>query len=336
MASQLDIARVTGISQSIISRVLSGRWEESKIARKTADKVLRTAAELGYQPNRAANIVFGRKTNLIGVIVRSFHDPYLTIVLDEINERASADDLGVVVAGLSPGENPLKPFNLLLGYRPDAVIVVGTVDFSGWKEVLSASDRKVIQIGSKSKVRGVITCGADEPHGAELLMEHLYELGHRGIGFVRDRSIASGIREQALQRALECRGLGLLDEMIFEGCSQTGEPEGDGFERLLHEIVERRLTAVVCAGDMIAAGFARRLVQAGIRIPQEVSLASYNDVPLAALLNPPLTTVHLPVRELAGAAMDMAAGRRPARSLVIRPTLVVRESSTPPPASISA
>ena len=330
MASQLDIARATGISQSTISRVLTGRWHESKIAPKTAEQVLETARALGYRPNRAANIVFGRKTRLLAVILRSFHYPYLATVLDEINERATTDDLGVITAGLSRRKDPLEIVHLLQGYRPDAMIVVGTLDFSGWKEYLDQSRQKIIQIGKKSPVRGVVSCSAHEQAGADMLIEHLFGMGHRHLAFVMDRTRASVVRLEALQNALFGRGVTMADGTVLKGCELSGELEEDEFDRLRAGIVDGSVTAVICAGDMIAAGLARRLMQAGIRIPQEVSLASYNDVPMAAMLNPSLTTVHLPVRELAGAAMDMATGRRAMRSVQFKPSLVVRESTAPP------
>lgn len=327
MASQLDIARKTGISQSVISRVLSGQWENCKIARKTAEKVLRAAQDLGYRPNRAANIVFGRKTNLIGVAIRSFHDPFLSIVLDEINERAASKDLGVVVAGLPSHKDPMTAVQLLQGYRPDAMIVVGTVDFSKWTEYLSYAEHKVIQIGLTSNHPQVITCGTRESEAAKLLVKHLLDMGHRDIGFVMDDSRTSKARLTALQKALRKNGIQIHDDIIAGGCDISGESNPEQLHSLLQAVRSRRITAVICAGDMIAAGLSRDMIQAGIRIPEDVSLASYNDVPMAAVLNPPLTTVRLPARELAAAAMDIATGLLPAQSVEINPTLIVRKST---------
>lgn len=330
MASQTDIARKIGIHQSVVSRVLSGQWESCQIARKTAEDVLRTAKELGYRPNRAANIVFGRKTKLIGVAIRSFHSPFLSVVLNEINTRAVAEDMGVIVTGLSGHKNPIEALYLLEGYRPDAIIVVGTVDFSEWTEHLKRTNQKIIQIGLASKSPQVITCGTCEQAAANMQVEHLLELGHRDIGFVMDRSRTSEARLLAIKKALQKNGLKLVEDLLMSGCDVSGEAdEPERLLDLLRAIRARRITAVICAGDMIAAGLSRDLIQAGIRIPEDVSLASYNDVPLAAVLNPPLTTVHLPARKLVVAAMDIVAGRLPEESLEIQPSLVVRASTAP-------
>ena len=327
MASQLDIARKVGISQTVVSRVLSGNWEQYKIATKTVEKIQQAAKELRYEPNRAANIVFGRKTHLIGVVVPSFHAPFFGVVLDEINERAAADNLGVVVAGLSGYKDPMEAVRFLQGYRPDALIVAGTVDFSEWTEYLSHADRKVIQIGLASDHPQVITCGTCEQVAANMQIEHLLDLGHRNVGFVMDRSRTSEVRLSALQNALQKNGLEIISDMTVDGCDISGESDPERLALLLQAIRERRITAVVCAGDLIAAGLIRNLIQAGIRVPEDVSLSSYNDVPLAAILNPPLTTVHLPVRELVAAAMDIVAGRLPEKSVERQPVLVVRGST---------
>ncbi|MFA5688890.1 MAG: LacI family DNA-binding transcriptional regulator [Kiritimatiellales bacterium] len=329
MASQIDIAKASGVTQSIVSRILSGHWEQDRIARRTAEKVLRIAREMDYRPNLAANIVFGRKTNLIGVVVRSFHDPYLSIILDEINERAVQDKLSVIVAGMSKGVTPLQAVHLLRGYRPDAVIVVGTIDFSEWKKQMGRSGQKIIQIGLKTPEKNIISCSSDEYSGAELLVDHLRSLGHKKIGFIRDRSLTSVVRENALQTALAKHRLKLkVVEFVALDTLSNSLPAGDpAVQKLSEKITAGELTALICVGDMIATAFATRLMQTGIQIPQEVSLASYNDVPMAAMFNPPLTTIHLPSRELAGAAMDIVTGQRAARSLNLKPSLIVRAST---------
>jgi len=326
----LDIARQAGVSQTVVSRVLSENWKRHKISPRTVERVREVARELRYEPNRAADIVFGRKTNLVGVVVPSFHAPFFGVVLDEINERAAADNLGVVVAGLSGGKSPQEVVRFLRGYRPDALIVAGTVDFSEWTGVLEHLDRKVIQIGLASDHPQVIACGTCEQEAATMQIGHLLELGHRNIGFIMDRSRASKVRLAALQDALKKNGLEIIADMTMTACDISGETDPEGFGLLLNAIRERRITAVVCAGDLIAAGLIRNLVQAGIRVPEDVSVASYNDVPLAAVLNPPLTTVHLPVREMVAAAMDIIAGRLPEESVERQPVLVVRQSTAPP------
>ena len=327
MASQMDIALKTGVHQSVVSRVLSGQWKKCQISPKTAEEVLRTAKELGYKPNRAANIVFGRKTKLIGVAIRSFHSPFLSIVLDEINTRAVAEDLGVIVTGLSGHRNSVDAAHLLQGYRPDAIIVVGTIDFSGWADYLEQADQKIIQIGLASEHPKVICCSTCEQAAANMQVKYLLDLGHRKIGFVMDSSRTSEARLSAVQKALKKNGLKVISDMFMSGCDVSGETDPEQFGAMLQAIRSRRITAIICAGDMIAAGLSRDLIREGVRIPEDVSLSSYNDVPMAAVLNPPLTTVHLPARKLAAAAMDIATGRLPGKSVEIMPALVVRGST---------
>ncbi len=327
MASQMDIARKVGVDQSVVSRVLSNQWEKYKVARETAEEILRVAEELGYKPNRAANIVFGRKTNLIGVIILSFDSPFLSIVLDEINTQAATEDLGIIVTGLSGHRDPLDALRLLQGYRPDAVIVVGTVNFSEWTEYLEQTDQKIIQIGLPSTCPKVITCSTCEQAAANMQVKYLLDLGHRNIGFVMDHSRISEARLLAVRKALQKNGLKISSDMFMSGCDASGETDPEQFETLLHAIRSRGVTAIICAGDMIAAGLSRDLILSEIRIPEEVSLSSYNDVPMAAVLNPSLTTVHLPARKLARTAMDIALGRLPEKSVEIRPSLIVRKST---------
>jgi len=331
MASQLDIARKTGISQSIVSRVLTGRWRAAKIAESTAARVLEAARELGYHPNRAANIVFGRKSNLIGVIVRSFRDPFLATILEEINSRAADEDFGVIVAGLSRREDPAQVLQRMQGYRPDAVIVVGTMDFEWGKEGEGALPQNIILIGLRSRQPGVLSCSTDETAGAAMLVEHLADLGHRKFGFAGDNSKASALRLRLLRKAIAAHGCALGEELLFRADSESGEISDGEAESLSRSVELGKVTGIICAGDMIAAGVVRKLRLLGIRIPRDLSLASYNDLPMASLLDPPLTTLRLPVRRLARAAMEIATGRSPGCAVEVRPDLKVRKSTGPVP-----
>lgn len=332
MASQTEIARLAGVSQSVVSRVLNGRARQFGIAPATEARVTALAANLGYAPNPAASMLLGGASKLVGVVVRSFDDPFLATILQELNRGALASGHTLLVVGLDGDErHRAEEVRLVQRYRPDALIVVGTTDFSGWTADLFPEGKPVVQIGLPTPDPRVVSCGIDEPAAARDLVRHLHhEKGHRHFGLIGDINAASHTRARLLRAALR-----EITDPVTLSCDFLSPHEGaaagaHGAEFLLGpDASDPRPTALIATGDLIALGLVRALGERGIDVPGALAIASYDDVPAAALLRPSLTTIRQPARDLATAAMAIVTGDAPLRPVLLPATLVARESTAP-------
>jgi DNA-binding LacI/PurR family transcriptional regulator len=183
MASQNEIAKRAGVSQSVVSRVLNGRAKEFGITAETVQRVTALAVSFGYRPNPAASMLLGGASKLVGVVVRSFDDPYLAAILQELNRGALAAGRTLLVAGMEgDARQRADEIRLLQHYRPDALIVVGSTDFSQWADDLFVPGKPVVQIGLPVADPRVVSCGLDEAAAAQEIVRHLHESGHHRCG----------------------------------------------------------------------------------------------------------------------------------------------------------
>jgi LacI family transcriptional regulator len=329
MASQTEIARLAGVSQSVVSRVLNGRAAEFGIPAETVARITALAAKLGYRPNPAASMLLGGASKLVGVVVRSFDDPFLAAILQELNHRALAAGYTLLVIGLEGDDQQrAREVKLVQHYRPDALIVVGTTDFQAWGDELFPAGKPVVQIGLPSSDPRVVCCGIDEAAAATDLVQHLHAAGHRRLGLVGDNTAASHARVQLLRAALgDLAGPTALAGAYLSPL-EGAEAGADATRFFLAQPAgEIRTTALIVTGDLIALGLIRTLRENGIAVPASLAIASYDDVPVAALMRPALTTIRQPARDLAAAAMAIITGDAPRTPVRLRGELIIREST---------
>lgn len=326
----MDIARLANVSQSVVSRVLTGRAREFGIAEETISRVREIADALKYQPNQAARMLLGRETRLVAVIVRSFEDHFLGTVLEELNARALDAGYTLIVVGFKNGEFNPQEISLLQSYRPDAFIVVGSTDFSTWNKEFLSAGKLIIQIGKPVEDDRIIACGTDETEAARLIVDHLEQLGHRSFGIVADSTPVSRLRARQLREILQSRKLQIPRPYSFLSDQESIAAGVDAADYFLQSRNRSDWpTAIIATGDMIALPFVRRIEESGIAVPGFASVASYNDIVPAALARPALTTIRQPVRRLAAISMDIVVGSAPKQSVVLSPELKVRESTGP-------
>lgn len=331
MASQIQIAHLAKVSQSVVSRVLTGRAKDFKISDETIARVRGIADALNYQPNQAAHMLLGRRTKLVAVVVRSFEDPFLAAILEGLNLRAIESGYTLLVIGFEGGEFSARDIILLQGYRPEAFVVVGTTEFGRWDEGFLNSAKTIIQIGIPVADTRVITCGTDEKLAAHLLVEHLVGLGHRQIAVVGDCTRVSHARAAHLGHAMQEFGLTLGLSFTFLSAQASTAAGVDAGTRFLEDNDRTRApTAVIATGDLIALSFIQTLAEGGIECPAFISVASYNDILAAALVRPALTTIRQPVRRLAAASMDIVTGNASRASILLPPTLKIRGTTAGP------
>jgi DNA-binding LacI/PurR family transcriptional regulator len=322
-----DVAEVAHVSQSTVSRILSGAAPAVPISESTRARVVATAERMRYRPNPLARGLRGAPTMLLGAIVRDVTDPFFAVAVDALSHHARHRGYSVVLghARESSGE-ALALAAVLEARQCDAILLLGDIrDQPALLADLAGVDGPVIELWQGSGAQGFASIAVDNRGGMESALAHLAGLGHRRIAFIGDPDKADVAERRA---TFERHGGEVL------AARNTPEAGAAALDALLER--PQPVTAVAAATDVLAFGVLHRAAARGLRVPEDLSVTGFDDIPLAASAVPALTTVRMPVDAMALAAVqralpgaDAAAGTLP--RLQRFPTeLVVRASTAPP------
>lgn len=331
-----DVARATGVSQSTVSRVLSGAPTVVPIAADTRERVVEAARRLGYRPNPLARGLRGSGTMLLGVIVREITDPFFAGAVDAVSTEAGRRGYNVVLGTAhARADEAIALWTVLEARHCDAIVLLGdTRDQPRLIEDLRNARVPVVAMWEGSRPNGIPSVSVDNRAGVEAIMAHLLGLGHRRIAFVGGRRLGDiAEREEAFIAAIARTG-----EPVRKGYlrSTTNNPAGGGEAlRSLLRLADRP-TAIVCATDVLALGVLHEAHRTGVRVPHDLSVTGFDDIPLAPYAVPALTTMRMPVQEMVASAVAMVIDHADGLSLeqshpILQASLVVRESTAPPP-----
>jgi DNA-binding LacI/PurR family transcriptional regulator len=331
-----DIAHLSGVSQSTVSRVLNDTTTAVPIAAETRERVLEAADRLGYRPNPLARGLRGAKTMLIGIIVREIADPFFAPAVEAVSVRARERRHNVMLGSAhSRADDAIELHAVLETRHCDAIIVLGDMrDQPRLLDDLAAATVPVVALWQGGPLPGVVTVSVDNRAGVLAALDHLASLGHRRLGFIGG-SAHGDVRERraAFVDGLAEMGLTLEPEHIVPAVTDPAAG-AEAFRRLMAVPVPP--TAIVTATDNLAIGVLHAAHALGMDIPAAVSVVGFDDIPLAAFTAPPLTTVHNPIIEMASRAVDIAIDR-PApgddevTDHVLAPGFTVRATTGPAP-----
>ncbi len=337
--SIVEVAERAGVSIATASRVMSNSSYPVNIA--TREKVLKAAAELSYTPNSLARSLRSQRSKLMAAIVGDNADPYFAGIMRGVEEVAN--EHGYLTIVCNSDRQPAKELHYLQtlrDYRADGVIFAGgALNEPGHVQriedvVKDMTGRGAAVITLAQHTLHVPSIQTDNFGGARAMTTRLLELGHRRIAFVTGPSnlTVANVRLQGYMAALVEAGLSLDPRMII-----TGNFDRESGERAAHDIAqippEHRPTAIFAANDETAFGVLLGLAQMGWRVPDDISVCGFGDLPMAQMVSPALTTVHIPLRQLGrtGALRMLAVLRNeeiPALEVV--PTSVEERGSTAP------
>jgi DNA-binding LacI/PurR family transcriptional regulator len=331
-----DIARATGVSQSTVSRILSGASTTVPIAEATKERVLATARQLGYRPNPLARGLRGARTMLLGVIVRDITDPFFAAAIEAASIEASRRDYNVVLGHASGrADEAVALWGILEARHCDAIMLFGDLrDRPALIEDLQNTRVPVVAIWHGSRATGIPTVTVDNRRGTDAVLDHLAGLGHRRIAFAGRRRLGDiREREEAYVAFLDRIGEPVRDEYL-QDASNDFQGGVEVLERLM--TLPEPPTALVASTDVIAIGALHAAYKRGLRVPSDLSVTGFDDIPVARVSVPALTTVRMPTREMveAGIALIIEAlegGLDPNvdQHPVLEPSLVVRASTGP-------
>ncbi len=326
-----DIARLAGVSHSTVSRALRN---SPLIPPRTAQRIQRIANEAGYSASAIARSLVTRKTNAIGVVVTSIADPFNGEVVNGIEEVANQHGYSVILANSQA--NPEREVTVVRSFRErrvDGILVASSRVGALYVPLLSELRIPIVLINNQHPSEFVHSITIDNVQGAYDVTRHLIGLGHEKIAYLGDRFGLQSDAERfsGFQKAMNEAALPIAEGFVVRG---DGKPQGAMLAA--RDLLSRsnRPTAVVCYNDMSALGVLQEAEARRLAVPQDLSVAGFDDIFFASLLKPPLTTVRQPKREIGERATELLLalleGEEAEKTAVIPGELVVRGSTARP------
>jgi LacI family transcriptional regulator len=328
----LDVAHLAGVSTATASRVLGN---SRPVGAELRQRVLDSAAKLGYAPNPHARALARSRDASVGVIVNDVSDPYFSEIIRGILDGAQAGGRMLLICNTyQDAERELAYIRHFRAQRVDALLLAasGRLDRE-FENKLSAEIIGFEQAGGRAVMIGRHEAAGDavlpdNTHGARQMARHLVGLGHRKIGVIAGPSMLTTVddRVSGFRQELSSLGVPLLDDQVCYGNFDRSQGE-QATVRLLDAMPG--LTAIFALNDVMAIGALAFLRHKGIRVPDEVSVAGFDDIPIVADLSPALTTIRVPMVDIGQRAYALALEPAPPnfRTVHLPTELIVREST---------
>jgi LacI family transcriptional regulator len=332
-----QLAEAAGVSIGTASNILNNKT--ALHSPETVERVLTAAHRLGYRPNRVARSLAARRTHTIGIVMEPQHaiftrNHYATAVLDGVVEALAPRNYHLKIITL----NDLDPRTLwtqLDDGTVDGLLLIVPLMGSPLLEYHQHTHLPCVVVGSTLPESLGFYCvdSANEPM-MHLLVNWLLEQGHRRIGFIKgpDNQWSTRQRLKAYLETMAAWGVAAQPDWI----APSNYEYAGGFAAATQLLqVRPRLTAIVGSNDLLALGALDACAQHGVRVPRDVSVVGFDDVPMAALAKPPLTTIRNPIHDIGYAAADallqqIEMGAPLQGNCLMEGELIVRESAAPP------
>lgn len=340
MATLKDIAEKVGVSVMTVSKVLNSVDSPIKVGQETKDEILRVARELNYRPNVFARYLKIKRSDIIGVIVPDIADPYFGEMVSGteqvLNEHGYFFLLSTISNSLEKEKSYLEKLRLSQAH---GIMITGSMPQVADREIaqLVEDGIPVVLIGREFDNPQVPYVTVDNELGGFLAVEYLIKLGHRRIGFIIGPDYSGDAQQRLVgyKKALAEYGLQYDEDLVIKG----GNNEESGYQSMEALLDRKRSFSAVCTfNDRTALGAMRAIRDHGMRVPEDISIVGFDDIPTARCSEPPLTTIRQPVRELGrqGALLLIKRLKRgkgseePCDRVILPLELMVRESCTQP------
>ncbi|MDJ0943958.1 MAG: LacI family DNA-binding transcriptional regulator [Kiloniellales bacterium] len=333
-ASLVDVARQARVSPTTVSRFFN---QPDLVRPRTRARIERAVAELGYLPNAAARALASKRSRMVGVVVPTLDHALFAKALNSLEGRFAAAGYTLVVAASGfDRERERRQVESLLTHRIDALVLVGAARDPAVYALLRGQGLPYVTTWVVDQDEGHPGVGIDNRAAGRRIADHLLDLGHRDFGVIsaetaendRARARLAGVRA-----ALEARGVALARERVIERPLDLLEG-GYAFRHLMG--LSPAPSAVICGADLFAVGAVFESPRLGLRVPDDVSVTGFDDIDLASLVDPPLTTLRVPVREIGERAADYLLkrlrGEAVPDSTLLEVELLLRGSTAAPKA----
>lgn len=333
-----EVAKIAGVSPITASRAIRGVGYVSESAR---ERIMAAAAELNYTPDMLARRMRGDKSNLIGVFVNNYGSLVLHEVTRAISAEARARGYDILLFNAERFDSPARAGTVdMLSKLCDGLLLVMPNGADGYLDVLEQHRMPCVLVHYDARPVQLPVVALENRNGARLAVEHLLALGHRRIAFLAGtpHTGQSGEREKGYKDALRAAGIRADASLLVGGA--FSQAAGRAAAQALLEL-RRPPTAIFAANDEMAYGAIDAIHSRGLKVPADISVIGFDDIPLSSHVFPPLTTMRQPLAELAaravGDVVTLVQGGVVAPAKTAFPMeLVVRQSTGPVPAGTGA
>ncbi len=328
--SIVDVAMLAGVSITTVSRILNN--VPYPVSKEKRDRVLRAIEELHYSPNKAAQHLKRRSSDIIGLIVRDISDPYFGGIAKGVTERAS--QLGYLCLVCSTGRNPedeLRYHDILWQHRVKGILLAGGgLDQADYKQKLSKQLERHDKYGLK--IVALAPQGMEIPYvmidnydAGKKITEYLIQRGHRDICFISGprKVYTSKERLKGYRDAIRSAGIEFSPKRIGY-CDFTWEGGYDACKTLLKKV--KNITAICGANDNIVVGAMSAAKEQGLSIPEDISLIGIGDLTEAMYADPPLSTLRIPRYEIGMLGVDAIVEDKENAAVIVDTEIVERKS----------
>ncbi|WP_336771369.1 LacI family DNA-binding transcriptional regulator [Paenibacillus sp. MMO-58] len=328
-ATIYDVAKEAGVSIATVSNAINGKGNVSK---KRREQIFKIMEQMNYQPNVNASALMGKKTYTLGLLIPDISNPFFSEIARAIEDQAHQLGYSVIMCSTDNKDERVERYIALLEQKNVDGILIGTgVDNLDILTNLQARKIPIVMISREASALEVDTVVADDYVGGLMAAQHLIEMGHTRIAILSEQLKVSSARErirgfkqglQDRQISFDDRNLVICDYMVEEGRRGAGELLGRG----------DRPTAIFCCNDVLAIGAMQEARSLGIKVPEELSIVGFDDTILAAVVDPPLTTVAQPIASMAKQAFQLMISNldeaEPVKKrIVLRPEINIRQST---------
>ena len=322
------VAQHLGLTPGTVSAVLNDSPSARSIPQETKNRIRAAAKELNYRPNFFARTLRNKRTYTIGVIAEEIGDSYSSPIISGIEEYLRKRDYFFLTVVHRHDQALLSRYSQILSERGvEGIITVDTT-------VQEAPMLPTVAIAGHKRLKGVTNIVLDHERAAVLALNHLKDLGHQRIALMKGNPLSSDSKDRwdAICRVAAHVGINVDPELTIQIDTDDATPMlGYPFTKQLLAR-HKPFTAIFAYNDMSAIGAIRALQEEGIRVPRDVSVLGFDDIPGAAFYSPSLTTVRQPLNRMGEVAAETLLNRLEGRreypsDIAIEPELVVREST---------
>lgn len=322
-----DVAREAGVSVATVSRV----WNDAAfVSHETRQRVSAVASRLGYSPHGAARSLITRTTKAIGVLLPDLYGEFFSEIIRGIDHTAQHRGYHILFSSSHDSKDEIDAALRSMRGRVDGMIIMSP-DLEAQRTLHTLEGGfPVVLLNGGSELKNFDSITIENHEGALAMVRHLLSRGHRRIAMIGGpaRNYDAAERLRGYRSALEEGGIALDPALVHEG----NFSELSGHRAAIAVLaISPRPTAIFAANDSMAIGALSALREHGLRVPDDIAVAGFDDIPLARYMNPPLSTVHVDISRLGeqGTTLLLASlleGERPRQQLRLSTTLVIRSS----------
>lgn len=298
--TSFDVAARAGVSQSTVSRVFSEN--SPNVSSETRNRVMQAAHELGYRPNVIARMMSTRQTNIVGIVMANIVSPFYPYVLEKFLKRLQEIDRQVLLFTAAPDQSIDDVLPVALQHQVDALIITSATLSSDTVEICAHTRKPVILFNRYISGENISAVCADNRAGGQLIADYLIKGGHRRFGYIAGQANTSTNID---------RKQGYIDRLaerdITDVLAEPGHYTYDGGYAAMLALLQRSdpPDAVFCANDIMAIGAIDAARQLGRRVPDDVSIIGFDDIPMARWGSYRLTTFSQEVDAMIDATIDL-------------------------------